>query len=99
MLPKGEAKLWQFAEGLTPVETRRFADVLATQAEWAAVFTETTENTWQYAICSHTLDVRPVCKALNAALSGHGGGKPAVVQGAISATGVQIEQFCEEFVL
>ncbi len=99
VLPKGEAKLWQFAEGLTPVETRRFADVLATQAEWAAVFTETTENTWQYAICSHTLDVRPVCKALNAALSGHGGGKPAVVQGAISATGVQIEQFCEEFVL
>lgn len=98
-LPKGAPKLWQFAEGLTPVETRRFADVLAGQAEWAAVFTDTGENNWQYAICSHALDVRPICKALNTALHGHGGGKPAVVQGAICATRAQIEEFCEEFVL
>ncbi len=96
-LPQGEKKLWQFAEDLTPVEIRRFADVLAEQTEWAAVFTETAENNWQYAICSHTFDVRPSCQALNAALQGHGGGKPALVQGAIRADRAQIEAFCEGY--
>ena len=96
-LPKGAPKLWQFAEGLTPVETRRFADVLAGQAEWAVVFTDAGENHWQYAVCSHTQDVRAICQALNTTFHGHGGGKPAVVQGAIHATRAQIEAFCEEY--
>ena len=96
-LPKGAPKLWQFAEGLTPVETRRFADALAGQAEWAAVFTDAGENHWQYAVCSHTQDVRAICQALNTTFHGYGGGKPAVVQGAIHATRAQIEAFCEEY--
>ncbi|MDO4669005.1 MAG: hypothetical protein Q4A63_04240, partial [Butyricicoccus pullicaecorum] len=63
------------------------------------VFTDTGENNWQYAVCSHTLDVRVLCKALNTTFHGHGGGKPAVVQGAIHAARAQIEAFCEEYML
>ncbi len=96
-LPRGEKKLWQFAENLSPVDTRRFADLLASQADWAAVFTETGENNWQYAICSHAMDVRPSCQALNVTLQGHGGGKPALVQGAIHAQKAQIEAFCKSY--
>lgn len=96
-LPHGEKKLWQFVENLSPVDTRRFADLLASQADWAAVFTETGENNWQYAICSHAMDVRPSCQALNVTLQGHGGGKPALVQGAIHAQKAQIEAFCKNY--
>lgn len=97
LLPQGQDKLWTFTQGLTPVEIRQFADILAEQAGWAAVFSHAADGTYQYAICSRTQDVRPVCRALNAALDGHGGGKAAVVQGAVSAGQDAIEAFCRAF--
>ncbi len=94
LLPSNQDRLWSFAENLSPVQIRQFADILAKQTGWAAVFSEAPNGGYQYAICSHNVDVHPICKELNQALNGHGGGKPAVVQGAVQASQSQIETFC-----
>lgn len=94
LLPSNQDRLWSFAENLSPVQIRQFADILAEQTGWAAVFSEAPNGGYQYAICSHNVDVRPICKELNQALNGHGGGKPAVVQGAVQASQSEIETFC-----
>lgn len=94
LLPQNTQRLWVIEPGLSPVEIRRFADILAEQAQWAAVFTPSESGGFQYAICSHSLDVRPLCQSLNAALDGHGGGKAAVTQGAVQTTQAALEQFC-----
>lgn len=94
LLPSDQDRLWSFAENLSPVQIRHFADILAEQTGWAAVFSEAPNGGYQYAICSHNVDVCPICKELNQALNGHGGGKPAVVQGAVQASQSQIETFC-----
>ena len=59
----------------------------------AAVFSGDDENGYKYAITSRNSDVRDIGKALNAALSGRGGGKPDMVQGSVAATKKQIENF------
>ena len=97
LLPRGQDKLWTFAEGLEPVEIRQFADILAEQAGWAAVFSRAADGACRYAICSRTQDVRPVCRALHAALGGRGGGKAAVTQGAVPAEEAAIAAFCRDF--
>ena len=94
LLPGNQDRLWSFAENLSPVQIRQFADILAEQTGWAAVFSEAPNGGYQYAICGHNVDVRPICKELNQALNGHGGGKPAVVQGAVQASQSEIETFC-----
>lgn len=94
LLPSDQDRLWSFAENLSPVQIRQFADILAEQTGWAAVFSEAPNGGYQYAICGHNVDVRPICKELNQALNGHGGGKPAVVQGAVQASQSEIETFC-----
>ena len=93
LLPNDQDRLWNFAENLSPVQIRQFADILAEQTGWAAVFSEAPNGGYQYAICSHNVDVCPICKELNQALNGHGGGKPAVVQGAVQASQSEIETF------
>ena len=93
LLPNDQDRLWNFAENLSPVQIRQFADILAEQTGWAAVFSEAPNGGYQYAICGHNVDVRPICKELNQALNGHGGGKPAVVQGAVQASQSEIETF------
>ena len=39
-----------------------------------------------YALCLTGGDVRPVCKALNEAFGGRGGGKPGFCQGSLACT-------------
>ncbi len=40
----------------------------------------------KYCIASKTTDLRPLCKELNTAFSGRGGGRPEIVQGSLTAT-------------
>lgn len=46
-----------------------------------------------YAISLQNGDLRPLCKSLNAALNGRGGGKPDFVQGSVLADAAQINDF------
>lgn len=57
-----------------------------------AVFAGEGES-YQYAIGRPEGDLRPLCKELNAALSGRGGGKPAFVQGSVQADAESIREF------
>lgn len=61
-----------------------------------AVFADNQEG-FRYVIGSHTKDVRPLCRKLNEALDGRGGGKPEMVQGSVKAgTKEEIRALCGE---
>lgn len=71
-----------------------FADKLKEKAtDFVAAFGYVSENNYQYVLCSNSMDVRPMCKELNTALNGRGGGKPQMVQGSVSASREEIEAF------
>ena len=48
---------------------------------------------WKYAIGGGDADLRPLCKELNTALQGRGGGKPNFVQGSVAASRAAIDGF------
>ena len=77
-------------------DARIFCDMLAEEVVVAAVFSGSDENGYKYAVASRTADVRPIGKALNAACSGRGGGKPDMVQGSVSTKRSEIEKFWSE---
>lgn len=71
-----------------------FADKLKEKAtDFVAAFGYVDDNNYQYVLCSNSIDVRPMCKELNSALHGRGGGKPQMVQGSVQASKKEIEEF------
>ena len=86
-------KFLAFDEAGSADDARIFSDMVAERVGIAAVFSGDDENGYKYAITSRNSDVRDIGKALNAALSGRGGGKPDMVQGSVAATKKQIENF------
>ncbi|MCF2681171.1 hypothetical protein JQM69_10855 [Faecalicatena contorta] len=71
-------------EGNAP---REFMNLLLERgAKVCAVFAGNDTDGYRYVIGSRTEDVRPLCKKLNAAFAGRGGGKPEMVQGSIKGT-------------
>lgn len=92
-LPAGRPVCALFESGLTPVETRQCAALLAGHAPLGAAFSQNAGGGFQYALCSASIDVRPYCRQLNEQLNGRGGGKPAVAQGACHASRAEIEAF------
>ena len=82
-LPNGWA--CAFAEGLAPDALRRFALSLAEKAPNAAAVLSGDGQHWQYALATKDGDLRAVCKEMNAAFQGRGGGKPGLVQGSLQS--------------
>ena len=55
-------------------------------------------GSYRYSIVSNSVNLQPLCKALNAAFSGRGGGKPEIVQGSLTAESKkEIAEFLEKF--
>lgn len=52
---------------------------------------------YKYCIVSRSIDLRDMCKALNGAFSGRGGGKPQIVQGSLTGTEEQLRAFLINF--
>lgn len=48
---------------------------------------------YKYCIASNKTDLRNLCKDLNSAFSGRGGGRPEIVQGSLTATEEEIRNF------
>ncbi len=63
-------------------------------AKVCAVFAGTDEAGYRYVIGSQTEDVRPLCKKLNEAFMGRGGGKPQMVQGSLTGCEDEIREMC-----
>ena len=89
--PAANGLLWLFEEGLAPDALRRFALLLAPKCPRAAAVFSGVNGRLQYALASEDGDVRPLAKAMNAALSGRGGGKPGLAQGSVQAARAEVE--------
>ena len=59
----------------------------------AAAFTGSDDAGWKYIICSKTVDLRANGKAINAAISGRGGGSSEMIQGSAAASRAEIERY------
>ena len=82
------------AEGLSPDSLRRLALALAERTSRpCAVFSEGGQGL-AYALAQSGGDVRGLCKEMNAALEGRGGGKPELCTGSIAVTDpARIQEF------
>jgi alanyl-tRNA synthetase len=89
----GAARVVHFEEDLQPGQVRELADAVAEKAEMAIVLSGSDEAGYSICIISKSQDTRELGKAVNAALSGRGGGKPGAFQGSVKATRTQIEEF------
>jgi alanyl-tRNA synthetase len=62
-----------------------------------AAFTGSDEEGYRYIIGSKTVDLRAQAKAINAAISGKGGGRSTMIQGSCTASEAEIRAFFESF--
>ena len=56
------------------------------------------KRSYRYCIASNSVDLRAMGKALNAAFSGRGGGKPEIIQGSLCGAEDDIRAFLEEYI-
>jgi len=85
-----------FEPVMAPDSVRKLCDkVLSACGGRCAVFAGSDGDGWKYAVGDAANDLRPMVKAMNAALRGRGGGKPNFVQGSVSASKAEIEAFFE----
>ena len=83
-----------FEDGLEPVAVRRLAEIAAQRRNGlAAVFSGSDETGYAYALVHHGSDLKDLCKAMNQALSGRGGGKGGFCQGSVNAKRSEIQSF------
>jgi len=82
-----------FAPPLEGGQLRELAEKISARCEgYCAVFSEK-EGGFSYCLAQPGGDLRQLCKDLNTALNGRGGGKPPFQQGTVQATRADIEKF------
>ena len=87
-----------FESGLESAEVRQLADLIAENCGgMAAVFSGKDGEGYSFAMVARAGDLRPLGKAMTAALGGRGGGKPNFQQGRVSATRNDIEVFFAQY--
>ena len=79
--------------GLDPDGLHRLAVRLTEATPGLCAALTPTEKGSGYCLARAEGDVRPLTKALNAALNGRGGGKPGICQGSCAASPEQVEEF------
>ena len=95
---RNRGNVLHFEENLDSVQVRELADAIADGCGgFAAVFSGREETGYGYAIVTREGDLRQLGKAMNAALSGRGGGKPIFQQGRVLSPKSRIEEFFREY--
>ena len=90
----GAGNVLLFEQSLSPDALRRCCDAVgAVCGGRCAVFSGSDDEGWKYAVCVREGDLRGFVRAMNAALSGRGGGKPNFAQGSVGAARAEIEAF------
>jgi len=93
-VPEGTEHIAFFEEHLDAPTMREFVNLLTARITGiACVFVGNDTDGYRYVLGSSQCDVRPLCKKLNEAFQGKGGGKPEMVQGSLSGTQEQIHNF------
>lgn len=93
-VPNGTKNICLFETGLTPNDLRKFCLLLCAHCSGTAIVFSGDEKTgYKYALGSTGEDVRPLCKELNQAFSGRGGGSKELVQGSVKGYQKDLERF------
>ena len=83
-----------FEEGLESALVRELADKIAEVCGGtASVFSGDDENGYAFALVTRSGDLRQLCKDMNKALNGRGGGKPVCQQGRVASAKSAIIEF------
>ena len=91
-VPEGQERVCLFEEELSGSAPRELMNlVLDRKIEICAVFSGNGKDGYRYVIGSRSRDVRPLCKTLNAAFEGRGGGKAEMVQGSLQGSAEEIK--------
>lgn len=86
-VPEGTKDIIFFEKDLDNNTAREFVNLLTKRCTGTAcVFTGSDDACYRYILGSSREDVRPLCKRLNEAFHGKGGGKPEMVQGSLIGT-------------
>ncbi len=97
-VPEGTLNPVFFEDGLDTDACREFVNLLTKRcAGIASVFHGNDASGYRYILGSHTEDTRPLCKYLNTALGGKGGGRPEMVQGSLTGTRKEISASVKAF--
>ncbi len=91
---KGDVLLLE--EDMSPESLRKLCGAVGAVCGGRCAVFAGTDGGWKYAVGGGTEDLRPLAKALNAALQGRGGGKPDFIQGSAACTREDIEAFFGE---
>ena len=90
----GKGDVVHFEEGLDSTAVRELADAIAeTCAGMAAVFSGSDGEGYAFCLMTRQGDLRQLCKDMDKALNGRGGGKPNFQQGRVQAARAEIEAF------
>ena len=90
----GKGDVVHFEEGLDNTAVRELADaIVETCGGTAAVFSGNDAEGYAFCLVTRQGDLRQLCKDMNKALSGRGGGKPNFQQGRVQASKAEIEGF------
>lgn len=91
-LPQTQGALCLFEGELDGVSQRETVNAGMERSAVCALFVGA-EGDWKYIIGSKETDLRAAAKAINAAISGRGGGSPTMIQGSAAATRADIEAY------
>lgn len=99
MRPAADVPLLVFEADLSPDEVRKYCTKLYERGAGSVVMvcSGADDPGYAYAVGSAAVDVRPLGKALNAALDGRGGGSAMMVQGSLKAKKTRIEEWFKDF--
>ena len=91
-----EGNICIFDEGLSEAAARELVNRLTEKTDGvAALFLADGAGQWRYIIGSRRVDLRSAAKAINAGVSGRGGGRPEMIQGSAAASEKEIASFFE----
>ena len=94
---KAAEKIIIFDDKLQGKLLQDFTISLMAKAEKFVACFSAENGVFRYSIASNNCDLREMCKALNGAFSGRGGGKPELVQGSLSGAEEEIRAFLQSY--
>ena len=95
--PETEENLVLFDSVLDEVALRELVNLLTGKCPVAAVFSGSDAEGWRYVIGSRREDLRKNARAINAGISGRGGGSPLMIQGRAAASAESIRAFFRDW--
>ena len=82
-----------YVDGLSPEELRTYATEAYSRVGGILVALTGADGDYKYVIASASVDLKPMIKDINSALSGRGGGSSSMAQGSFAASPDEIKNY------